>query len=171
MAPQDFLFSHTEGHSNIIIWESWVKCIASRALIAEHISRASAGYEKTRRELNAGREAEGNPVPEEEVGEVGEERLLSYLLATGEELQFALRRYEDLERVARREKAQEESEKVRFLLTVLGLLRQDEIEQEGKTEREGNLHQEGEIEEEGEIERQLYHEEMDYYSTRAGVLL
>ncbi|KAL0061686.1 hypothetical protein AAF712_011494 [Marasmius tenuissimus] len=107
--PEDFLSDNTEGQSNGIIREFRVKCIASQELIAAQIPWASAGSERSRRELNAKREAEGNLITGEEDGETTEEKLLADLLGANEELLAALGQYEDLERVARERKAEEDS--------------------------------------------------------------
>ncbi|KAL0061889.1 hypothetical protein AAF712_011265 [Marasmius tenuissimus] len=149
---EDFLSDNTEGQSNGIIREFRVKCITSQELIAAQIPWASAGSERSRRELNAKREAEGKPIAGEENGETTEEKLLADLLGANEELLAALGKYEDLESVAGEKKAEEDSKKgiegrrarVSFFLLSIGrmnltniffaLLKQDEIE--------GQLHQE-----------------------------
>ncbi|KAJ8083240.1 hypothetical protein PM082_009112 [Marasmius tenuissimus] len=122
---EDFLSDNTEGQSNGIIREFRVKCIASQELIAAQIPWASAGSERSRRELNAKREAEGKPIAEEEDGETTEEKLLADLLCANEELLGAFGQYEDLERVARERKAEEDSKK-----DVGGRRGRDEIERQ-----------------------------------------
>ncbi|KAL0061689.1 Rho guanine nucleotide exchange factor [Marasmius tenuissimus] len=98
-------FFDMEGRSDRIIREFRMKCMACQELIAAQIPWASAGSERSRREVNAKREAEGNPFTGEEQGKTTEERLLEDLLATNEELLAALRRYKDLERAAKESQA------------------------------------------------------------------
>ncbi|KAK1219992.1 hypothetical protein PQX77_017264 [Marasmius sp. AFHP31] len=107
--PENFLHDNADGQGNGIIREFRIKCIASQELIAAQISWASAGSERSRRELNAKLEAEGKPVAGEEEGETTEERLLGDLLNANEDLLAALGQYEDLERVARESKVQADS--------------------------------------------------------------
>ncbi|KAJ8083209.1 hypothetical protein PM082_009081 [Marasmius tenuissimus] len=98
-------FFDMEGRSDRIIREFRMKCMACQELIAAQIPWASAGSERSRREVNAKHEAEGNPFTGEEQGKTTEERLLEDLLATNEELLAALRRYKDLERAAKESQA------------------------------------------------------------------
>ncbi|KAK1220511.1 hypothetical protein PQX77_016721 [Marasmius sp. AFHP31] len=133
---EEFPVDNTEGQS--IIREFRSRCIASQELIAAQIPWASAGSERSRRELNAKREAEGNPVAAEEEGKTTEERLLGDLLNANEELLAALGQYEDLERVARESKVQADSSN----------------DVGGRRERD-------------EIERQLRQEELYLYTSRS----
>ncbi|KAK1231874.1 hypothetical protein PQX77_004989 [Marasmius sp. AFHP31] len=105
--PEVFLSDNTEGQSNGIIKEFRMKCIASQELIAAQIPWASAGSERSRRELSTKREAEEKLVAGEEGGETTEERLLGDLLVANEELVAVLGHYEDLERAGRESKALE----------------------------------------------------------------
>ncbi|KAK1227556.1 hypothetical protein PQX77_009466 [Marasmius sp. AFHP31] len=123
--PEDLLHDNAEVQGNGIIKEFRVKCIASQELIAAQIPWASAGSERSRRELNAKLEAEGKPVAGEEEGETTEERLLGNLLNANEELLAALGQYEDLERVGRESKVQADSKN-----DVGGRRGRDEIERQ-----------------------------------------
>ncbi|KAL0061688.1 hypothetical protein AAF712_011496 [Marasmius tenuissimus] len=136
--PEDFLSDSTGGQSSEIIREFRVKCIASQELVAAQIPWASAGAERSRRNLSAKREAEGKPIAREEDGETTEEKLLANLLGANEELLAALGQYEDLERVAKERKAEEDNKK----------------DVEGRRARD-------------EIERQLHQEELYLSSSRA----
>ncbi|KAJ8083207.1 hypothetical protein PM082_009079 [Marasmius tenuissimus] len=175
--PEDFLSDNTEGQSNGIIREFRMKCIASQELIAAQIPWASAGSEsseRSRRELNAKRKAEGKPIAGEEDGETTEEKLLADLLSANEELLGALGQYEDLERVAMERKAEEDSKKGtegrgrdEELLGALGqyedlerLAREKKAEEDSKKDVGGRRRRE-------KIERQLHQEELYLSSNRA----
>ncbi|KAF9256313.1 hypothetical protein L218DRAFT_221356 [Marasmius fiardii PR-910] len=76
------------------------KCVSSQELIVAQIPWATAGAERSRREM-------GQQASEETT----EEKLLGDLLAANEELMSALKQYEDLVMVGMLEKAEEQSEK------------------------------------------------------------
>ncbi|KAF9256015.1 hypothetical protein L218DRAFT_966754 [Marasmius fiardii PR-910] len=93
--PEDF--DSVDGGGDVIK-EFRLKCISSQELIAAQIPWATAGAERSRREM-------GQQASEETT----EEKLLGDLLAANEELMSALKQYEDLERVAMERKAEEQS--------------------------------------------------------------
>ncbi|EPQ55785.1 hypothetical protein GLOTRDRAFT_60574 [Gloeophyllum trabeum ATCC 11539] len=94
-----------------VIREFYYKCRASQELIYAQIPWASAGAERSRLAAAARDSANFPGTDEEPAAPTPEEQLLAALLEANEELQEALRLYDDLERVGLERQAEERSRK------------------------------------------------------------